>query len=139
MKSMRLVVFLALAGCLLMAASTVQEKAKQMAPPGPTVVDQGKLSLALKAGEYDLMTVVMDFAKGAGVPNHKHGGYVLVTVLSGELTVKQEGGEKVIKAGESWTENPGMVHSVVNNGQAVARLVANFLIPKGAEQTTVIK
>ncbi len=68
-----------------------------------------------------------------------HGGYVLVTVLNGEITLKTESGEKMIKAGESWTENPGAVHSVVNAGDATARVVVNILLPKGAEATTIIK
>ncbi len=139
MKRIWPVLFLVLVGFLLISATTAQEKASQSAPPGPTVVSQAKFPVALKDGDYVLETVVLDFAEGSVVPNHKHGGYVLVTVLSGEITLKEESGEKLVKAGESWTEAPGQVHSVVNKGKAVARVVGSFLLPKGAEETTIIK
>lgn len=74
-----------------------------------------------------------------GSPLHKHGGYVLVTVLSGELTLTQNGMVKKLAAGENWTENPGVEHSVMNAGATPARAVVNILLPKGAEVTTVIK
>ena len=73
------------------------------------------------------------------MPTHMHGGYVLVTVLHGEMTLKEKGTERIMKVGESWTENPGNQHSVVNAGTAVARVVVNMLLPKGAEFTTIIK
>jgi quercetin dioxygenase-like cupin family protein len=68
-----------------------------------------------------------------------HGGHVVVTVLSGEITLRQKGTERVIRTGESWTENPGDVHSVVNGGAANARVAVTMLLPKGGDITTVIK
>lgn len=42
---------------------------------------------------------------------------MLATVLSGEKTLKQEGGvEEAVKTGRNWTEDPGARHSVVNKG-----------------------
>jgi quercetin dioxygenase-like cupin family protein len=55
------------------------------------------------------------------------------------MTLREKGIEKTVKAGESWTESPGNVHAVVNAGPASARLVGVFLIPKGAEATTMVK
>lgn len=89
--------------------------------------------------KYDLLTIIMDFPSGAGVPRHIHGGSVLVTVLSGEITLKEKGGEMVKKTGESWTEKPGDEHAVVNAGTATVRVVVTMLLPKGAEATTVVK
>lgn len=70
---------------------------------------------------------------------HIHGGHVLVTVLQGEMTLTDKAGEKIVRAGESWTEGPGDQHSVVNAGTTAARVVVNMLLPKGAEPTTIIK
>lgn len=139
MKRAKLLLLFALAGLLLVSVAMAQEKASQAAATGPVTVQQAKFPITLKGGEYDLQTIILDFPKGSGVPKHMHGGYVLVTVLTGEITLKTESGEKIIKAGESWTENPGAVHSVVNAGAAPVRVVVNILLPKGAEATTVIK
>jgi quercetin dioxygenase-like cupin family protein len=108
-------------------------------PPAPKVIYQASLPVVVKAGDYDLLTVVQDFPPGSGVPPHFHGGYVLVTVLNGEMTLKEKGRERIIRSGESWTENPGDLHSVVNAGATAARVVVNILLPKGAEATTIIK
>ncbi len=44
-----------------------------------------------------------------------------------------------VKAGESFTEQPGKIHAVVNKGKTVTRIIASELIPKGAEETTLVK
>lgn len=139
MKRAKQHLFLALASLLLVSVVMAQEKATQVAATGPVTVQQAKFPITLKGVEYDLQTIIIDFPKGSGMPKHVHGGYVLVTVLNGEITLKRESEEKIIKAGESWTENPGAVHSVVNAGDATARVVVNILLPKGAEATTIIK
>lgn len=120
-------------------APAADEKSGPAAIPGPNVVSQSKFPLKVGSGEYDLMTSILEFPAGAGMANHMHGGYVLVTVLNGEMTLREKGTEKIVRAGESWTEDPGNVHSVVNAGTAPARVVASFLIPKGAEITTLVK
>ena len=63
---------------------------------------------------------------------------MIVTVLSGEITVQRDGIEKVIKTGETWTENPGEEHAVVNKG-ASSRVTASMVLPKGASETTFVK
>ena len=79
----------------------------------------------------------MEFPQGASVLKHVHGGYVLVTVLNGEMTLREKGSERIIRAGEIWTENPGDLHSVVNAGTTAARIVVNMLLPRGAEATLI--
>lgn len=139
MKILKQVLLLTLVAFFWSSIATADEKSGQTAIPGPNVVSQSKFPLNVGSGEYDLMTSILEFPAGAGMANHMHGGYVLVTVLSGEMTLREKGTEKIVKAGESWTENPGNVHAVVNAGTAPARVVASFLIPKGAEITTIVK
>ena len=69
---------------------------------GPTVVSDAKFPIGAGGGEHGLITTVLDFPAGAGVADHKHGGNVLVTVLSGEMTLREKGTERIPKAGESW-------------------------------------
>jgi quercetin dioxygenase-like cupin family protein len=139
MKIVKQLLFLTLVVFLWSSVAAADEKGGQAVTPGPTVVSQAKYPLNVGSGEYDLITRVLEFPPGAGIANHMHGGHVLVTVLSGEMTLREKGTEKIVKAGESWTESPGNVHAVVNAGPATARLVGVFLIPKGAEATTMVK
>ena len=139
MKILKQLLFLAFMVSLCISVAAADEKGGQAATPGPTVVSQAKFPLTVGSGEYDLITRILEFPPGAGVANHMHGGHVLVTVLSGEMTQREKGTERIIKAGESWTEYPGNIHSVVNAGTTAARVVAAYLVPKGAEVTTFVK
>jgi quercetin dioxygenase-like cupin family protein len=139
MKTVKQVLFAALMGLLIVSVAMAQEKASRTAEPGPTTAYQAKFPITLQGGDYDLKTLIIDFPQGAGMPTHMHGGHVVATVLNGEITLKDKGGERIIKAGESWTENPGDHHSVVNAGATPARIAASMLLPKGADATTIIK
>jgi quercetin dioxygenase-like cupin family protein len=139
MKMVKQLLFVVLIVLVIGSAARAGEKEGHAAAPGMKAVYQSSFPTSLKAGEYEMQTVVVDFPPGVGVPNHMHGGHVLVTVLNGEMTLKDKGGERIIRPGESWNENPGDVHSVVNAGVTTARVVINMLLPKGAEPTTTIK
>ncbi|MBI5057785.1 MAG: cupin domain-containing protein [Nitrospirae bacterium] len=139
MKTLKQLLFIALMGLLFVTVAAAEEKGNQPTTPGPATTYQAKMPVTLPGGEYDQMTLIIDFPPGAGFPEHMHGGYVLVIVLQGEITIKEKGSEKTIKAGESWTEAPGNLHSAVNAGASTARVVVNMLLPKGAEATTIIK
>jgi quercetin dioxygenase-like cupin family protein len=139
MKTVKQVLFGVLIGLIMVSVARADEKGSHAAAPGMNAVYQSRFATTLQAGEYEMQTVIADFPRGAGVPNHMHGGHVLVTVLNGEMTLKEKGSERIIRPGESWTENPGDVHSVVNVGTVTARVVINMLLPKGAEPTTIIK
>ncbi len=118
--------------------AAAQDKPAGTESPGPVVVYQTKFPIVLDNREYDLLTIVFDFPKGAGFPRHYHGGNVLATVLSGEMTLMKDGTEQVVKTGGSWTEGPGEIHSVVNKGES-ARVEVSMVLPKGAEVTTFVK
>jgi len=90
------------------------------------------------AGLIDQIRTVFDFAPGAWTPRHKHGGPTLVVVLEGEVTLRQDGVDKVFKAGESWTEAAGQVHQAGNTGSVNARVVSNYLVPSGQQATIVV-
>jgi len=117
--------------------SNGKEMSKMETLPNPKVIYQSSLPVAVKTGDYDLLSIVQDFAPGSGVMPHSHGGYVLATVLEGEMTLQEKGTERKVKTGESWTENPGDVHSVLNQGTVNTRVVAVILLPKGASATTL--
>jgi len=139
MKNVKQLLFLVFMMFLWISIAAADEKGVQAATPGSTVVSQAKYPLTLGSGEYELITRILEFPPGAWTPNHMHGGNALVTVLNGEMTLREKGAEKIVKAGENWTESPGNVHAVGNAGTATARVAAVFLLPKGAELTTLVK
>jgi len=107
--------------------------------PGPAIFAMKSFPISAAAGEYELVNQVLDLPPGAGVANHTHGGPMVVTVISGELTLIEAGTESLVKPGESWTENVGYVHAVANRGNTTVRLALGYLIPKGAARTTMVK
>ena len=139
MKTIKQLLFVILMALLLASPTIAEEKAGQKALPGPTAAFQAKFPITVRGGDYDLLTVILDFPPGAGLPMHFHGGEVLATVLSGELTLNEKGTQRIIKTGESWTENTGDQHSAVNAGMVNTRVAVSILLPKGGEVTTMIK
>jgi quercetin dioxygenase-like cupin family protein len=124
---------------LAIACIMVTAAAAQTAPPAPVNIVLQSFPITVAAGDYELISQVLDLPVGAGVPNHSHGGPVVVTVIAGEVTLMEAAGERVVKTGESWTEKVGYVHAVANKGTTTARVVASYLIPKGAARTTPVK
>jgi quercetin dioxygenase-like cupin family protein len=91
-----------------------------------------KLTLSGIRGDYDFVARVLDFAPGVWTPLHTHPGNVILTVMEGEFTLREEGKELKYPAGTSWTEAPGHVHMAGNMGTTNARVSAVYLVPKGA-------
>ncbi|HST04022.1 MAG TPA: cupin domain-containing protein [Chloroflexia bacterium] len=108
-------------------------------PPGPTVPFQGDYPISVTAGDYDLVNLVLNFAPGASIPLHYHGGPVVVVGLEGMLTLRPEGGsEHMVMPGDVMNEKAGARHVMINTGTSNASIMAGVLLPKGAELTTVV-
>jgi quercetin dioxygenase-like cupin family protein len=108
--------------------------------PGPTIAYQGTYPLpGVAAGEYDLVNLVLDFAPGAEIPLHYHGGPALVIGKDGVLTLRPDGGmEHTVTAGMVANEKAGARHVMINTSSANAGIFAGVLLPKGAELTTLV-
>jgi quercetin dioxygenase-like cupin family protein len=107
--------------------------------PGPSVPFQGSYPISVERGEYDLVNLVLDFAPGAGIPLHYHGGPAVVVGMEGELTLRPEGAaEKKLAPNDVVQERMGARHEMLNTGSANARILAGVLLPKGAELTTLV-
>ncbi len=62
----------------------------------------------------------------------------MATVLEGEVTLRENGSdEQTFAANEGWTMQPGQRYAAGNDTGATARLVLSFLLPEGADLTTV--
>ena len=113
--------------------------AGQVPMPRPVEVALMSFPIIVAAGEYALVNQVLDVPVGGGLPQHYHSGPVVVTVVTGELTMIEAAGERIVRAGESWTENAGDRHASVNKSAATVRIVSSALFPKGVPRTTVVK
>jgi len=125
--------------CALLIPGIVTVAKAQTDTPAPVNIVLQSFPITVAAGDYELINQVLDLPGGSGVPNHMHGGPVVVTVITGEVTLMEAGSERVVKSGETWTESVGYVHAIANRGTSTARVVASYLIPKGAARTTIIK
>jgi quercetin dioxygenase-like cupin family protein len=78
-----------------------------------------------------MTALVVDYAPGGKSPSHRHGqAFVVGYVLSGAIRSRvNDGEERVYRAGEYWTEKPGVHHTVSENASATepAKLLAIFV------------
>jgi quercetin dioxygenase-like cupin family protein len=67
-----------------------------------------------------ITSLIVTYPPGGKTPTHRHGkAFVVGYVLEGSIRSKLDNGEvRTFKAGESWTEKPGTVHTVSENASA---------------------
>lgn len=83
-----------------------------------------------------MKVVLVEYAPGGGSPAHLHppSAFIYARVLEGAVRSKvNDGPEKVYRAGEAFTENPGDRHLVSRNASDTepARLLAVFVVDSG--------
>jgi quercetin dioxygenase-like cupin family protein len=103
------------------------------------VVAESRFVVTNAPQQAELVLLVVDFPPGAWTSWHTHGGQAVNLVLEGEITLRHAGLEQPHGAGQAWTDSTGQVHAAGNTGQGKARLLTNFLLPKGAPQITVVR
>ena len=80
-----------------------------------------------------LLAVEVDYAPGAASPSHTHAksAFIYAYVISGAIESKVNDGEThIYRAGESWSESPGAIHSISRNASKTepAKLLAVFVL-----------
>ena len=105
----------------------------------PRFVAESRFVVTNARTQADLVQLVVDFEPSAWTSLHTHGGQAINLVLEGEITLRHGGMDRPYKAGQSWTDGAGQVHAAGNIGSGKARLLTNFLLPKGAPQITVVQ
>jgi quercetin dioxygenase-like cupin family protein len=118
------------------AVTTIVDTAATMT--APTVTFKGSYPLTVAAGDYALVDNVLDFAPGAEVPLHYHGGPAVIVDLDGELSIQAGGHDHMLKAGDLDTQPAGAQHVMQNMGATRARALFGVLLPQGAQLTTLI-
>src|SRR5262249_22952408 len=86
-----------------------------------------------------LTAVVVEYGPGASSPAHRHAGSVFAYVLSGQIRSENSatGPVRVYRAGESFFEPPGSIHSISANASDTepASLLAVFVADDHAQVT----
>jgi quercetin dioxygenase-like cupin family protein len=129
---------------IVVAASSVVSAFGQT-PLGPggqgerRVVAESRFAVTNAPLQFEIVQLVVDFPPGAWTSWHTHGGQAINLVLEGEITLRHAGMERPHSAGQAWTDSTGQVHAAGNTGSGKARLLTNFLLPKGATQTTAVQ
>ena len=80
-----------------------------------------------------LLAVEVDYAPGGASPSHTHAksAFIYAYVISGAIESKVNDGEtRIYRAGESWSEPPGAIHSISRNASRTepAKLLAVFVL-----------
>jgi quercetin dioxygenase-like cupin family protein len=92
-----------------------------------------------------LIVVEVDYAPGAASAPHTHAksAFIYAYVISGAIESKVNDGEtRIYRAGESWSEPPGAIHSISRNASRTepAKLLAVFVLDTNDDPlTTPIK
>lgn len=87
--------------------------------------------------------VLVEYEPGGFTPSHTHpkSAFIYATVLEGAITSQVNNGpRKTYKAGESFSEMPGDIHSVSMNASKTkpARLLAVFVVNSNEKELTTL-
>ena len=88
----------------------------------------------------EIVHLILDFQPSIWLPLHMHDGPGYATVIDGAMTRRAEGApEMTISKGEGWVDSADLPHKAGNDGATLARIVATFVIPRGATLTTLLE
>ena len=126
---MKTIALLLLAAASLLATHVVAEETK---PPLSKVTKIFDRELPNVPGK-SMRAVLVEYGPGAASPSHRHpnSAFIYTTVLEGEIRSQvNDAPERVYKAGETWTEQPGDHHKVSANASSTkpAKLLAIFVL-----------
>jgi quercetin dioxygenase-like cupin family protein len=93
-----------------------------------------------KTGTPEVTTMVIEIARGATTPLHRHPVPSIAYILQGDLEVKAEGGVvNRYKTGDAFAETVGRAHQGTNIGTAPVRILVTYIGVKGEPLTVEAK
>jgi quercetin dioxygenase-like cupin family protein len=112
--------------------TAVRQPADAHDSEAPTVTKNFEAAIPNIPGK-SLLAVEVDYAPGAASPSHAHAksAFIYAFVISGAIESKVNDGEtRIYRAGESWSEPPGAIHSISRNASKTesAKLLAVFVL-----------
>lgn len=121
----------------LIAASPSGRSSPQGAPSAATAVHETVRPVsrdALPGGTQELIVLEVTFPPRAEALPHRHPAFVYAYVLSGPIETALENEKpRTYQAGQSWHEEPGVLHRVTRNPSRnrTAKLLAIFVAAAG--------
>lgn len=106
---------------------------------GFTVVQRTVQEVTDAPSPMTLMQAIVDFPPSAVMPAHVHGSAALASVLSGTLTLYEDGESFTYSAGEFWYEPANHEHYGVNEGEEDVRVLVTWTLAEGAAPTTFLE
>jgi quercetin dioxygenase-like cupin family protein len=116
--------------------TVVESGAQAVAPPGPTTFAQLRMDALSLPTPMDLVVRFVEYAPGVSAAVHFHPGPNYVTVLEGELTLREGATEQKVSAPRGFVEPALQLHSGANMGASRTRLVAAAVVPRDAAFST---
>ena len=103
-----------------------------------TGIDRKPLLTAdLGIADHQAVQVQVTIAPGGREGRHAHAGPLLIYVLAGEETLEmKDKPTKIIKAGEAFLVEPGLVHEGFNKGATPLVVLGTFISPKDKPLST---
>lgn len=121
---------------IVMAFSGWAVLADQAAAPAPTVTRTVLRQQDLAVPGYAAALVRVDVPVGAREGRHRHPGTLVALVAEGNFTLDYEGKPTLqLKAGDTFSVEPGQIHEGMNKGTVPVRLIASFVFPKDQPMT----
>jgi quercetin dioxygenase-like cupin family protein len=113
---------------------TAEEVARGTLPAGTFYFAPIHGALVAIKGPMDLQTVHVTVTPGGSLGWHSHVGPTMVVVKAGTVTLYEARGctRRQVSAGGAFTEEPGDVHLLRNEGAATAETIVTFIAPVGA-------
>ena len=88
----------------------------------------------------EVLSLIVEWPPGSGTGLHTHPGDEYTTVLEGEVIGRKEGGEaKTYVAGQSYHNEPGVIHEANNKASGPAKTFNVFVVQKGKPVTEPAK
>lgn len=121
-----------------MAAEALTGSSQVTKQPGGSSIEALYAHPLPNAPGLKMVGIKVSYEPGGSTPRHRHGNaFVTATLLEGSVESGINDEEpKVFRAGESWTEAPGDIHSVSRNASQTepATFMVVFIAPIDQEE-----
>ncbi len=125
------IILATLTALMVGGAALAQQQASPVQPPPVKRTVIGKIEVP--GANYDVVSAVVEIAPGFKAGRHFHPGTVQAQILEGEFWLAIDGQpEKTYKAGESLEIKDKAIHNEGATGDKPMKLVAVYMIERGA-------
>jgi quercetin dioxygenase-like cupin family protein len=111
--------------------------AQETLPPGLKAIYRAAMPVEGQSKPITLIHGVLNFTAGSRFPDHLHGAPALYMMVKGGIVVEERTAEKRYETGESYVQKIGEILAARNPGPGDSSMSVAFVLPQGAELTTL--